>query len=69
MRISRFFVNEPLQLGEYEAASYLVNYIGRVLRLTVGSSVQLFDGSGIEFLGHITEITKKKIIINWNILF
>lgn len=64
MRISRFFVNEPLQLGEYEAASYLVNYIGRVLRLTVGSSVQLFDGSGIEFLGHITEITKKKIIIN-----
>lgn len=64
MRISRFFVKEPLKLGEFEIPSYLAHYIGRVLRLAVGSSLQLFDGSGVEFLGHITKITKKNIIIN-----
>lgn len=63
MRISRFFVSEPLQLGAYEVPSYLAHYMGRVLRLAVGASVQLFDGSGVEFLGDVTEITKKRLVV------
>jgi len=64
MRISRFFVNEPLKLGDYEVPSYLAHYMGRVLRLSVNAPVQLFDGSGSEFLGHITALSKKSLVVN-----
>ena len=33
--------------------------MGRVLRLTSGTAVQLFDGSGYEYKGMLTEIGKK----------
>ncbi len=64
MRVSRFFINTPLHLGEHEIPPYLAHYMGRVLRLPLNASVQLFDGSGFEFLGTITQIDKKGIIVN-----
>lgn len=63
MRLSRFFVNTPLTLGDIELPEQIAHYMGRVLRLPTGAEVQLFDGSGIEFLGAISEITKKRLTV------
>ena len=64
MRLSRFFVDMPLQLGSYELPSHLAHYMTRVLRLSIEAPVQLFDGSGKEFLGKITQITKKIVVVS-----
>lgn len=64
MRLSRFFVDQLLQLGSYELPSHLAHYMTRVLRLSVEAPVQLFDGSGKEFLGKITQITKKTVEVS-----
>ena len=61
MRLSRFFIDAPLSLGQRELPEALAHYIGRVLRHTVGDAVQLFDGSGQEFLGELIEVGKKNV--------
>lgn len=61
MRLSRFFVDQPLSLGQHELPETQAHYIGRVLRLAVGDAVQLFDGSGQEFLGQLSEVGKKSV--------
>lgn len=63
MRLSRFFVNTPLTLGDIELPEQIAHYMGRVLRLPAGAEVQLFDGSGFEFLGSVSEITKKRLTV------
>lgn len=59
MRLSRFFIDAPLALGQHELPETQAHYIGRVLRHAVGDAVQLFDGSGNEFLGELIEVGKK----------
>lgn len=59
MRLSRFFINKPLQLGEHELPAPLAHYMGKVLRLVDNTPIQLFDGLGAEFLGHIGSMSKK----------
>lgn len=66
MRLSRFFVDAPLSLGHHELPEAQAHYIGRVLRLTPGAAVQLFDGSGREFLGELTEVSKKVVSVTLN---
>jgi 16S rRNA (uracil1498-N3)-methyltransferase len=61
MRLSRFFIDAPLSLGCHELPETQAHYIGRVLRHAVGDAVQLFDGSGQEFLGELTEVGKKTV--------
>ncbi|MBU3057402.1 16S rRNA (uracil(1498)-N(3))-methyltransferase [Pseudomonas indica] len=61
MRLSRFFVDQPLSLGQHGLPETQAHYIGRVLRLAVGDAVQLFDGSGQEFLGQLSEVGKKSV--------
>ncbi|MHA6492069.1 16S rRNA (uracil(1498)-N(3))-methyltransferase [Pseudomonas borbori] len=61
MRLSRFFVDAPLSLGQHELPEAQAHYIGRVLRHAVGDAVQLFDGSGQEFLGELVEVGKKNV--------
>jgi 16S rRNA (uracil1498-N3)-methyltransferase len=61
MRLSRFFIDTPLSLGQHELPETQAHYIGRVLRHAVGDAVQLFDGSGNEFLGELIEVGKKKV--------
>lgn len=63
MRLSRFFVDTPLSLGNIDLPEQIAHYMGRVLRLSTGANVQLFDGSGFEFLGTISDISKKKITV------
>ena len=55
MRLSRFFIDAPLSLGQHELPEAQAHYIGRVLRHAVGDAVQLFDGSGQEYLGELIE--------------
>ncbi|MDP3815690.1 16S rRNA (uracil(1498)-N(3))-methyltransferase [Pseudomonas sp.] len=61
MRLSRFFIDAPLSLGQHELPEAQAHYIGRVLRHAVGDAVQLFDGSGQEFLGELIEAGKKNV--------
>lgn len=63
MRLSRFFVDAPLSLGRHELPEAQAHYIGRVLRLAPGAAVQLFDGSGREYLGELVEVGKKSVSV------
>jgi 16S rRNA (uracil1498-N3)-methyltransferase len=64
MRLSRFYIDTPLTLGLQTLPEAQAHYIGRVLRLTVGTTVQLFDGSGYEYKGTLTEISKKSVQVD-----
>ena len=61
MRLSRFFIDAPLSLGQHDLPEAQAHYIGRVLRHAAGDAVQLFDGSGQEFLGELIEVGKKNV--------
>lgn len=63
MRLSRFFIDAPLSLGHHELPEAQAHYIGRVLRLAPGAAVQLFDGSGQEYLGELVEVGKKNVSV------
>ncbi|UZE28764.1 16S rRNA (uracil(1498)-N(3))-methyltransferase [Pseudomonas asplenii] len=61
MRLSRFFIDAPLSLGEHQLPEAQAHYIGRVLRMAEGDALQVFDGSGNEFLGSLLEVGKKHV--------
>ena len=61
MRLSRFFIDAPLSLGQHELPEAQAHYIARVLRHAAGDAVQLFDGSGQEYLGELIEVGKKVV--------
>ncbi|UVE18133.1 16S rRNA (uracil(1498)-N(3))-methyltransferase [Pseudomonas sp. LS44] len=61
MRLSRFFADLPLALGQHDLPEAQAHYIGRVLRMNAGDALQLFDGSGQEFLGELLEVGKKNV--------
>ncbi|EHY77637.1 16S ribosomal RNA methyltransferase RsmE [Stutzerimonas stutzeri ATCC 14405 = CCUG 16156] len=63
MRLSRFFIDAPLSLGRHSLPEASAHYISRVLRLSSGSAVQLFDGSGAEFRGELAEVGKKTVTV------
>lgn len=63
MRLSRFFIDAPLSLGEHELPEAQAHYISRVLRMAEGDAVQLFDGSGQEYLGALLEVGKKRVSV------
>jgi 16S rRNA (uracil1498-N3)-methyltransferase len=64
MRLSRFFIDAPLSLGEHQLPETQAHYIGRVLRHAPGDAVQLFDGSGREYLGELIEVGKKSVRVD-----
>lgn len=61
MRLSRFFIDAPLSLGQHELPEAQAHYIGRVLRHSAGDAVQLFDSSGQEYLGELIDVGKKAV--------
>ena len=61
MRLSRFFIDAPLSLGQHELPEAQAHYISRVLRHVAGDAVQLFDGSGQEYLGELIDVGKKAV--------
>lgn len=62
MRLSRFFTETPLALGDIELPEAQAHYIGRVLRMAQGDAVQLFDGGGMEYRGTLAEVGKKRVV-------
>ena len=62
MRISRFFIDQPLKSnGSIEIVAERAHYIRNVLRLKSGNSLILFNGAGGEYPATLTEITKKSV--------
>lgn len=63
MRVSRFYLDTPLNAGEQRLDGDLAHYIGRVLRLASGAPIQVFNGSGQEWHGEIVEVGKRQITV------
>ncbi|MEH3022475.1 MAG: 16S rRNA (uracil(1498)-N(3))-methyltransferase [Pseudomonas oryzihabitans] len=64
MRLTRCHLDLPLALGRLDLPEAQAHYLGRVLRLAPGDAVQLFDGSGREYLGQVTEVGKKSLSVD-----
>ena len=63
MSLPRFYVDAELALGTVHLPEATSHYLSRVLRLAVGAQIQLFDGSGDEYLSEITAISKKVVSV------
>ncbi|NLC09890.1 MAG: 16S rRNA (uracil(1498)-N(3))-methyltransferase, partial [Gammaproteobacteria bacterium] len=63
MGYQRFYVAQQLSLGEHELPEQTAHYMARVLRLDVGARIQVFDGSGDEFLAKLTRVGKKSVTV------
>ena len=61
MRRSRFYLDAPLAEGELTLDGDLAHYLGRVLRLSPGAEVLLFNGSGQEWPGTLLEVSKRDL--------
>lgn len=64
MRIPRIYHPETIiGLGELPLSDDASGHIGRVLRMTTGQDVLLFDGSGAEFPATIASVSKKNVTV------
>ncbi|PLR34998.1 16S rRNA (uracil(1498)-N(3))-methyltransferase [Chimaeribacter californicus] len=62
MRIPRIYHPEPLHSGSTLTLSdEAANHVGRVLRMTAGQQLHLFDGSNQVFPAEITQVEKKSV--------
>lgn len=62
MRVSRFFIDEPLSLAQHiSLPGNLVNYIVNVLRLNSGADIILFNNRGGEFSATLTGVSKRSV--------
>lgn len=62
MRIPRIYHPERItQPGEIELSEDAANHVGRVLRMTAGQTLQLFDGSNQVFDAEIIQAGKKNV--------
>lgn len=61
MRIPRIYHSEPLSAGTKTALDEEAsNHVGRVLRMSTGQKLALFDGSNQVFDAEIIESTKSQ---------
>ncbi len=62
--LPRLFVRHPLGEGASVALdSAQANYLGNVLRMSVGAELLLFDGASGEWLARIAEAGKKRMVL------
>ncbi|MDX7990024.1 16S rRNA (uracil(1498)-N(3))-methyltransferase [Xenorhabdus littoralis] len=65
MRIPRIYHPETLTVGtEIYLSDDAANHVGRVLRMSNGQALQLFDGSNQVFDAEITEASKKTVKVS-----
>ena len=65
MRLSRIYTSQGLVVGDAVGLDgQAAHYLTRVLRLTVGNAVTLFNGNGKEYAGEIREIHKQGVVIS-----
>lgn len=64
MRIPRIYHPEPLTAGSQIALSDdAANHVGRVLRMSSGQALELFDGSNLVFDGEILHADKRSVTV------
>ena len=63
MRTTRIYIDVPLSIGAIALDQAAGQHLITVLRLKVGAAVQLFNGQGQEFSGHISQADKKKCMV------
>ena len=64
MRLTRLYVEEPLQSGtRCHITGSAANHVRRVLRLGVGAAVSLFDGTGGEYAARIESVHRDSVIV------
>ncbi|WP_105900847.1 16S rRNA (uracil(1498)-N(3))-methyltransferase [Vibrio gangliei] len=64
MRIPRIYHPQTINgLGTLSLSDDAAGHVGRVLRMTTGQDVLLFDGSGAEFPATINEVSKKNVTV------
>src|SRR5438270_10491383 len=62
--LPRLFVRQPLgEAAKVELDARQANYLGNVLRLSVGAELLLFDGASGEWLARIAEAGKKRMTL------
>ncbi len=67
MRISRLFVNQPLNANQsIELDDDNSHYVRTVLRLKKDDAIILFNGKGGEFSGLLTEVSRKRVGVQVN---
>ncbi|MBG5971998.1 16S rRNA (uracil(1498)-N(3))-methyltransferase [Proteus vulgaris] len=67
MRIPRIYHPKPLTAGIQTALDEEAsNHVGRVLRMSIGQKLALFDGSNQVFEAEIIECTKKSVTVQIN---
>jgi len=60
----RLFVDQPFAArGEITLAAEQAHYLGSVLRLVAGDAVVVFNSADGEFLAHVAEAAKKKMVL------
>lgn len=64
MRVSRFYLDRSLSAGAVVLDGDVAHYIGRVLRLAPGAPVQIFNGSGQEWPGEISAVSKREVSVH-----
>ena len=64
MRTSRLYVDTPLQINQHlELADEAAHYLRDVLRLKAQQNLVLFNGTGGEYLGQLSEVSRKSVRI------
>ncbi len=64
MSVPRFYCPPPLSCCDYfELPPAAAHHASRVLRLKVGDSVHVFDGSGLVFAATVSELNGKRVIL------
>ena len=64
MRLSRIYTSQPLQAGEtVELAGSACHYLTRVLRLSKGTPLVLFNGDGRNYSAEISEIQSQHVLV------
>ena len=62
MRVSRLYVNTPLNVGGHiELDDDAAHYVRTVLRLKSGDAIVLFNGKGGEYLCRFSEVSRKSV--------
>ncbi len=61
---NRFFVEPPIEKGVCHISGETAHHIINVMRLKLGDSVTLFDGTNHEYIGTISELKKKSVTIS-----
>jgi len=62
MRISRIFANTPFVSGQQvRLEGQVAHYLGKVLRLTQGNALTLFNGDGLEYSASIEAVAKHHV--------